>query len=107
MTIQEMHYDFRIKKDQVEALMSKAFLDNEIDWLLDQAQLTLIKSKINFVNTRRSGVEQDQKRIEDLKGLLVKFPEQDSLSLVHHEDEHIYELELSRLKYSYLYFMRA
>ncbi len=39
MTIKEMHYDFRIKKDQVEALNAKAFLDNEVDWLLNQAQL--------------------------------------------------------------------
>lgn len=107
MTIKEMHYDFRIKKDQVEALNAKAFLDNEIDWLLNQAQLLWVKSKLNIVNPRRSGLEQDQKRIEDLKQLLVKFPEQESMSVVHHEDEHIYELDLSKLKFPYLYYVRS
>ena len=49
----------------------------------------------------------DQVRIDDLKTLLVKYPEQVGLSLTYHADEHIYELDLSTLTHTYYHFVRG
>jgi len=107
MTIQEMNYDFRIKSDEVEALSNKAFLDAEIDWLLNEAQMRVIKQRLNLNNTRSRGFEMDQKRIDDLKELVVTYVEQPSLVPIFHTEDHIYELDLQNLSQEYFYFLAA
>lgn len=49
----------------------------------------------------------DQKRIEDLSTLVVRFPEEGNLPLIYHDDMHIYEFPLSNLKHEYLMFLRG
>ena len=36
MTAQELKWDFLFKRDNIESLKGKTFLDNEIDWFLNQ-----------------------------------------------------------------------
>ena len=107
MTAQELKWDFLLKRDNVEALKGRTFLDNEIDWFLNTAQLDLIKSKLIGRTPDGTALEETQKRIEDLSTLVVAYPAQVSLTLTYHQDEHMYELPITELKYDYLYFINA
>jgi len=107
MTAQELKWDFLFKRDQVEFLKGRTFLDNEIDWFLNTAQLDLIKSKVTGKTPDGTSFEENQKRIEDLSPLLVSFPSQPSVPLLYHSEEHIYEMPISDLKFEYLYFVNA
>lgn len=107
MTVQEMHYDFQIKASQVDSLQDQEFLPAERDWLLNEAQLQVIRSRINKNNPRGVGLEEDQKRKEDLQAILVKYPEQPGLPLVYHSAEHVYELPFQDLVQPYYHFARA
>lgn len=107
MTAQEMKYDFLFKRDQIESLKGKAFLDNEIDWFLNSAQLALVKAKVLGRTPDGQGVEESQKRIDDLANIVISYPSQPALTLNYFQDDHIYELKLSNLKYKYLYFLNA
>lgn len=107
MTALEMKWDFLLKRDRVQSLKEKTFLDHEIDWFLNTAQLDLIKSKVLGRTPDGTGIEASQKRYDDLGTVVVSFPAQSATTLVYHEDDHIYELELSDLKYDYLYFLNG
>jgi hypothetical protein len=107
MTAQEMKWDFLFKRDNIESLKGKTFLDNEIDWFLNTAQLDLIKSKLISRTPDGTGFEETQKRIDDLGTLVVSYPAQDPITLIYHQSEHMYELPLADLKYEYLYFINA
>lgn len=106
MTALEKHYDFRLLSDEIEALANKSFTVAEIDWLLTRSQEQLVRNRINQNNVRRRGFEMDRKRIDDLKGILVKWPEQPELTPTQHS-EGVYEVDLNDLLYSYYFFVRA
>jgi hypothetical protein len=106
MTALEKHYDFRLLSDEIEALANKSFEVAEIDWLLTRAQEQLVRNRINQNNVRRRGFEMDRKRIDDLKGILVKWPEQPDLTPTQHP-EGVYEIDLSNLIHPYYFFVRA
>ena len=103
-TIEEMHYDFRLKCDRIDSLSQQDFNPAEIDWFLNEAQELLVKSKYSINNAYRAGLEHTQKRIDDLSSILIKHPEQPDLVPVSLGD--VAELELSRLKYPYLHLVR-
>lgn len=107
MTAQEMKYDFLFKRDQTESLKGKTFLDNEIDWFLNTAQLSLVKAKILGRTPDSQGIEENQKRIDDISAIVVAYPAQPALTLDYHSDDHIYELKLDTLKFTYLYFING
>lgn len=103
-TIEEMHYDFRLKCDRVDSLSQQDFNPAEIDWFLNEAQELVIKNKYSINNVYRAGLEHTQKRIDDLSSILIKYPEQPDIEPVI--EDGIAELELSRLKYPYLHLVR-
>jgi hypothetical protein len=107
MTALEFHYDFRILADEIEALANKSFNAAEIDWLLNRSQEQILRSRLNLNNVRAEGFEMDQKRIDDLSSLVVKYPEQPALIPTEIEDGHVFELELSRLVHPYYFFVRG
>jgi hypothetical protein len=70
MTISEAHRAFRFGLDKMDALNYPNFLPEEIDLLLNQAQDRFVKQRYSGNNTKKLGVEEDQKRMEDLKAVI-------------------------------------
>lgn len=70
MTIQEAHRQFRFILDKADGANYPNFRPEEIDLLLNIAQDRYVKQRYGANNPKRSGVEQDQKRTEDLKALI-------------------------------------
>jgi len=82
MTKSEMHIAFKIELDKVESLQYPAFLAAEIDYFFDRAQEQFIKSRYNGNNPTGTSFEQSQKRIDDLRFLVVE----DTLSALFDDD---------------------
>jgi hypothetical protein len=72
MTIQEMHYSFKLKTDKVDSLNVDSFNDAEIDWILNYAIDVFVKQRYGVTNNKQTGLEVTQKRIDDLKSLHKK-----------------------------------
>jgi len=91
MTVQEMHYDFKIKFNKLDSNVYRDFQVPEIDWLLNEAQEVFLKQRYGINNTTQKGFEGSQKRIDDLRNLVMKNV---SLSPVTQVDTVSYEAEL-------------
>ncbi len=74
-----MHYDLSLRLDKLDSLNYDNILSPEKDMYLNRAQLTLVKLKYGNNNSYGEGFEQIQKRIEDLKKIVVKSCNNDSL----------------------------
>jgi len=98
MVVQEMHDEFKITLDKVDSQAYPEFLDGEIDFFLNEAQIRLIKTRYGKNNLYRAGFEELQKRTDDLKGVVVsKFCE---VSLVQHYNiigDIVYRADLNSL----------
>lgn len=105
MNIQEMHYDFKFKLDKVDSQSRENFNVAEIDWILNRAQEVFVKRRYSPNNLYRLGFEGNQKRIDDLSTLVVKYPEQPDINLIQHDNT--YELPLDELKYPYYFFLQG
>ncbi len=103
MTIRELHYQFLLAKDSVDALKRHTFNEVQLDWLLNDAQIRLVRAKTSGENERLLGYEQTQKLADEFSTLHIKYPTQAPLSLIAHDG--VYELELSTLQYPYLRFL--
>ncbi len=100
MTVEELHYQFVLSKDSVDALRHHIFNVAQIDWLLNDAQLRLIRNKASGENEKLLGYESTQKSADEFSTLHIKWPLQPALNLI--ETEGVYELDLSTLAYPYL-----
>ena len=72
MDVGEMHYEFKLKLNKVDSLDYTNFLVPEIDWYLNEAQHIFIKTRYSGNNSRAAGFEQSQKRIDDLRNIVVR-----------------------------------
>jgi hypothetical protein len=72
MNVQEMHYDFKIKFNKLDSNDYRDFQVPEIDWLLNEAQEVFLKQRYGINNTTQKGFEGSQKRIDDLRNLVMK-----------------------------------
>jgi len=70
MNVQEMHIEFKITLDKVDSQAYPEFLDGEIDFFLNEAQMRFIKQRYGMNNNSRRGFEESQKRTDDLKNLV-------------------------------------
>jgi len=68
-----MHQEFKIGLDKVDSLSYPNFLPEEIDILLNQAQEKFVKQRAYGNNPRRLGLEETQKRLDDLKNIISNF----------------------------------
>lgn len=105
MTVEELHYQFLLQKDSVDALKHHTFNKAQIDWLLTDAQIRLIRNNASGENEKFLGYEQTQKLADEFSTLHIKFPLQPSVPLIAHEG--VYELDLSKLAYPYLRLMNG
>ena len=106
MNIKAMHYDFDIKIDKVDNLSKSDFNVAEKDWLLNEAQLVIIKNRYGIRNNDRIGFEGNQKRIDDLSSLVIKFPNQPIITPIEHNNGTL-EIDLASLAFPYLFLIRS
>jgi len=71
MTAAEMHIEFKFRMDKLDSLNYPNFLPEEIDLLLNNAQERVVKQRYGFTNLKRQSFEETQKRVEDLKNIVV------------------------------------
>lgn len=110
MTIKEWHYDFMLKLDKVASNQKKNFNVAERDWFLNEAQDLFKKQRLFANNSKQTGFEEGQKRIDDLSTIHIKYPDQLPVTLIKHPDMDgikVYELPLNTLKYNYDYFIKG
>jgi hypothetical protein len=99
MTIQEAHYDFKMKMDKVDSLSKPDLNDAEIDWLLNEAQLLFLAQRVGTNNLYKMGFEVNAKRIEDISTLVIKYPLQPAI-IPNNLGDFIYEVNLHTLEYN-------
>lgn len=73
MTVQEMHTQFKLGVDKVDSLSVPNFLVEEIDTFLNNAQEQFIEQRAYGTNPKRQGLEETQKRLDDLKNISKNF----------------------------------
>lgn len=72
MTVSEMHNAFRQQIDKSTSLTGSVdFLSEEIDYWLNEAQERFIKQRMFGTNYKQLVFEQNEKRIDDLRTLVV------------------------------------
>tara|TARA_R110000772_G_scaffold156359_3_gene267439 strand:+ start:646 stop:1386 length:741 start_codon:yes stop_codon:yes gene_type:complete len=72
MTVQDMHYEFKVKLNKVASGNYPNLLIPEIDWYLNEAQEIFVKQRYGATNNTKSGFETSQKRIDDLRALVTQ-----------------------------------
>jgi hypothetical protein len=70
MIISEMHLAVKQKLDKTSSLELPSFEPEEIDFWLNDAIDTFIKERIEGLDVTRKGVEENQRRIDDLRTLV-------------------------------------
>ena len=73
MTVAEMHYRFKIGLDKVDSLSVPNFIAEEIDIFLNDAQDQFIAQRAFRNNFKREGLEETQKRLDDLKNITANY----------------------------------
>ena len=73
MTVQEMHYEFKLKFNKLDSSDYRNFQIPEIDWMLNEAMWVFLKQRYGINNVTNTGFEGSQKRIDDLRNLVVKY----------------------------------
>jgi hypothetical protein len=104
MTVQDMHLDFKRKLNKVDSQHNTNFTVPYIDQYLNEAQEIFIKQRLQTNNIYREGFEVSQKRIEDLRRLVKKFPIDSPAIVANKISDFIYEIELPS---DYLYYIRS
>ena len=74
MTIQEIHYDFSLKLDKVDSQQKRNLKDWEKDWFLNDAIQVFLNQVVGGNNIRLTGFEEEQRRIDDIRTLVIKSP---------------------------------
>ncbi len=101
MTLAELHYAFKINMDRVDKASSIDFNTAEIDWLLNEAQITFLKRRLNS----SPSYEANQKTTDELSSVHIKYPLQPIIQPIKIEDG-IYEIPLDLLEYPYFRLLR-
>lgn len=71
MLIGEAHQAFKLELDKIDSLNYPDILPEEIDYYLNEAQDTFVKQRYGGTNSRKQSFEQSQKRIDDLRTLVL------------------------------------
>lgn len=72
MTIQEMHYDFKMKLNKVDSQTYRNFRIPEIDWALNEGYELFVKMVAEPRIRNRLGFEMSQRNIDDIRPLVKK-----------------------------------
>lgn len=102
MDIVEMHRAFKIGIDKIDSQQVPPFENEEIDLLLNQGQDRFVKQRYGGNNVYKTGFEQTQKRIDDLRTIVVR---QDGSVKPFVNEDNVYEFSVPR-DYNYLINLR-
>ncbi len=72
MTAAELKQSFKVKIDQTDSNHTRQYEDEEINLWLNEGQLRFIKTRFEGSNPKGESFEQTQKRIEDLRLVLLR-----------------------------------
>lgn len=72
MTSSEMHTHFKLELDNTSSFSVPAFEPEEIDLWLNKGVSKFVKTRYSGLNTHRDAFEQTQKRIDDLRSLVLE-----------------------------------
>lgn len=103
MTIEEMHYDFKMKLNKVDSQQYRNFLIPEIDWLLNEAQELFIKIVAEPRLSFHLGFEKSQRNTDDIK-MLIK---ETKITSGKTENKIGYNAYLCDLPEDYMFFIRG
>lgn len=70
MTVQDMHYDFKMKLNKLDSQQLRNFLIPEIDWLLNEAQELFVKWVAEPRIPNGLGLETNQRNTDDIRMLM-------------------------------------
>jgi hypothetical protein len=70
MTVGQMHISFTLGLDKVDSLAAPNFIINEIDSFLNESMEEFIEQRAWGTNMKKQGLEETQKRRDDLKDLI-------------------------------------
>ena len=73
MNVQEMHLAVQQGVDKINSLQADMLLREEIDLELNKSQIRFINTKYTGNNLHRTGFEESQKRIDDLRTIVREF----------------------------------
>jgi hypothetical protein len=73
MTYSEFNTSFKVKMDKLDTTAYPAFVQAEIDFWINQAIITFVKTRFSGMNSHHTGFQQDQKRTDDLRTLIVTY----------------------------------
>lgn len=73
MNIATIQTEFKVGVDKVDSLNSANFLPEEIDVLLNTEQSKYVEQRAYGNNPRRQGLEETQKRLDDLKNITQNY----------------------------------
>lgn len=73
MTISQLHSEFKIGLDKGDSLTNPNYQAEEIDSFLNNAQEEFIEQRAYGTNPKRTGLEEDQKRRDDLREVISDF----------------------------------
>lgn len=68
-----MHTYFKIKVNKLDSFNYQDLLPEEIDVLLNQEMFKIIEQRAYGTNPKRTGVEETQKRVDDLRNITLGF----------------------------------
>ena len=98
MTIQQMHQGFMLELDKSNALEYPDFLPEEIDYWLNKAIREFVKTRYDGYNVKKKGFEETQKRIDDLRELVVEdqmIPVIDPDNTSYLDDVVVYDVDIT------------
>jgi hypothetical protein len=70
MTVAEMHLAIRLILDKTSSFEYASFLQEELDFWLNETQERFIKQRLYGTNPKQEKFDQSQKRMDDLKSLI-------------------------------------
>lgn len=107
MNIVEMHYELDVRLNDIQSLNYNNFQAAEKDVYFNRGQIQLINQKYGINNSQGKGFEASQKRIEDLKTLLVKGYDNPLIPSLVDSGKFIYRYDLNNLNKQYLYYISS
>jgi len=73
MTVAQMHFEFKLELDKIDTFTNPNILPEEIDSFLNKAQQEFIEQRAYGTNPKRTGLEEDQKRWDDLREIIKNY----------------------------------
>lgn len=107
MNIIEMHYELDVRLNDIQSLNYNNFYPAEKDVYFNRGQIQLINQKYGLNNPYNKGFEANQKRIEDLKYLLVKNYDNPLSPIIVDSSKGIYKYDIRQLTEKYLYYISS